>query len=75
MSSTGELGPDADILQEWIVDQFRMKCKRAPSRADGIPAKELVQDFRHKLKLNLQFAMAIGMGNMITQAGLPHSAI
>ena len=67
MSSTGELGVGA----KWIITQFQVKCKVAGSRADGLTPKELIADFRHRIKTDLQFAMAVGMGNMICDADLP----
>jgi hypothetical protein len=70
MTTLGALGPDAFILFDWIVLQFKSKCKREPTRSDGLTVKELVQDFRCRLKLNLQFAMAHGMGDIITSAGV-----
>ena len=75
MSSSGDLAPKADLLQEWIVSQYTLKCKHAPPRPDGLKVKELVRDFRHRLKLGLQFAMAVGMGMMISEAGLGRGAL
>ena len=71
MSSTGDFGPEACLLLEWLIAQFRLSCSRDGSRADGLTTKERVTDFRHRLTLDLQFAMAIGNGNMICAAGLP----
>ena len=75
MSTTGELGTGANALQEWIVNKFYAKCKASSHRADGLTTKELVRDFRHRLKINLQFAIAVGMGNLTLSAGLVHKAL
>ena len=75
VSTTGELGPGANALQESIVNQFFVKCKASSHRADGLTTKELVRSFRHRLKINLQFAIAVGMGNLILSAGLAHRAL
>ena len=75
MSTTGELGAGANVLQEWIVNQFHAKCKNNGHRSDGLTVSELVQSFRHRLKVNLQFAVAVGMGNLVLQAGLAHGAL
>jgi hypothetical protein len=75
MSSTGDFGPDALCLLEWIVAQYKLKCKTEGPRADGLTTKELVTEFRRTLKLDLLFVMAVGMGNMICSAGLPHAAL
>ena len=71
MSSTGDFGPEAWLLLEWLVNQYRQKCSRESTRPDGFTTKELTADFRHRLIVDLQFAMAIGNGNMICKAGLP----
>ena len=71
LSSTGDLGVGADALKEWIITQFQVKCKKAAARADGLTPKELICDFRHRIKIALQFSVAVGMGNLICAAGLP----
>ena len=75
VSTTGELGAGANLLQEWIVNQYHAKCKRSAHRSDGLTVNELVRTFRHKFKLNLQFVIAVGMGNLILQAGLACGAL
>jgi hypothetical protein len=69
MTTMGALGPDALILFDWIVLQYKGKCERDPQRSDGLTVKDLVQDFRQRLKLNLQFAMGHGMGTIIMSTG------
>ena len=59
------------VLREWIITQFQVKCKKDGPRADGLTAKELICDFRHRLKVQLQFSVGVGMGNLICAAGLP----
>src|SRR4051812_3211787 len=67
----GELSPAASDLQEWIVEQYRRKCSADKSRADGCSTSDLVRQFRHKFKLDIQFAIAAGLGAMIQAAGQP----
>ena len=71
VSDCGELAPMAYNLQEWIVEQYRLKCSRTGPRADGCVAATLVREFRHNLKVNIQFAVAAGLGAMIEAAGQP----
>ena len=71
VSDCGELAPLAYDLLEWIVEQFRLKCAKAGRRADGCLPADLVREFRHKLKVNLQLAVAAGLGAMIQAAGQP----
>ena len=75
ISSTGELGPGANLLQEWIVNQYHAKCAKAGLRPDGLTTKELVKDFRHRLKVETQLAVAIGNGNLICTADLPRGGL
>ena len=51
VSDIGELSPAASDLQEWIVEQYRRKCAKDKSRADGCSTSDLVRQFRHKFKL------------------------
>jgi hypothetical protein len=69
ISTAGELGPQAYDLQEWLVQLFRAKCRGTPKRSDGLSSRELVIDYRRRLKSSLQFAMAAGMGQLIAEAG------
>ena len=71
VSDFGELSPAATDLQEWIVEQFRRKCAKDKSRADGCSTSDLVRQFRHKFKVDIQFAIAAGLGAMIQAAGQP----
>ncbi len=71
VSDIGELSPAASELQEWIVEQYRRKCAKDKSRADGCSTSDLVRQFRHKFKTDIQFAIAAGLGAMIQAAGQP----
>ena len=55
-------------LQEWIVEQYRRKCAADKSRTDGYSTSDLVRQFRHKFKIDIQFAIAAGLGAMIQAA-------
>ena len=69
LANNGELAPEALVLQEWIVEKFRLKRQAEGSRPDGFSVNQLVTQFRHKLKLSIQFALASGVGAMINMAG------
>jgi hypothetical protein len=71
VSDLGELSPSATDLQEWIVEQYRVKLKKQGRRDDGCSASDLVRKFRHKFKLGIQMAIASGLGAMIHSAGQP----
>lgn len=70
ISDCGELSPMAFELQEWIVEQYRRKCAKVSPRADGCTVPDLVRQFRHKLRVDIQLALAAGLGAMINAAGL-----
>ena len=69
VSDCGELAPLAYDLQEWIVEQFRQKCLREGPRSDGCRPSDRVREFRHKLKVGVQVAVAAGLRSMIQGAG------
>ena len=71
ITTTGELGDQANSLLDWIVQQYRSKCARGGPRSDGLTTKELVHSFRKRLHLTVQMEMASGTGLTINQAGLP----
>ena len=74
VSDFGELAPTAVDLQEWLVNQYRQRCIKQTKharRSNGCSTEDLVQQFRHKLKIGVQFAVASGLGNMIQAAGQP----
>ena len=63
------MAPAATDLQEWIVNQYKIKCEQAGRRADGCKAADLVRDFRHRLRIGVQMAVAAGCGEMLCRAG------
>jgi len=71
VSDYGELSPAAAELLDWLVDQHRHMCERMGPRADGCKPLELVRDFRRKLKVSVQMAIAAGSGEMFHAAGQP----
>ena len=71
VSDFGEMAPAATDLQEWIVEQYRIKLKKQGRRADGCSSSDLVRQFRHKFKVGVQLAIASGLGAMIQAAGQP----
>jgi hypothetical protein len=70
VSNCGELAPRAYDVQEWIVTQYRLKCCKEGRRSDGCTTVELVRQFRHRLKIGVQTAVAAGLGTMVQFAGL-----
>ena len=71
VSDFGEISPAATELQEWIVEQYRVRLKKQGRRDDGCSSSELVRQFRHKFKVGIQLAIASGLGAMIQAAGQP----
>jgi hypothetical protein len=69
MSDYGETAPVAVEFQEWLVSQYRTKCEREGRRADGCKTVDLVYDFRHRLCIGIQLAVAAGCGEMLRRAG------
>ena len=70
-SDFGDLSPDAIELQEWIVTAFAKKCEREGPRVDGCSSADLIRTFRQRFKLNVQLAIASGLGGMLLTAGQP----
>jgi hypothetical protein len=69
VSDYGEAAPVAQDLQEWLVNQYRIKCEQAGKRSDGVKPLDLVRDFRNRLRLGIQMALAAGCGEMLCHAG------
>jgi hypothetical protein len=69
VSDYGEMAPVAIELQEWLVNQYRLKCEREGKRADGCKIADLVRSFRNRMRLGLQLAVAAGCGEMLCRAG------
>ncbi len=70
VSDCGELAPKAYDVQEWIVSQYRLKCCKEGRRADGYTTADRVRQFRHRLKIGVQTAVACGLGTMMQFAGM-----
>lgn len=71
VSDFGDLSPAAIELQEWLVATYAKKCEREGARLDGCSKADLVRSFRQKFKLNVQLAVASGLGGMLLTAGQP----
>ena len=71
VSDFGDLSPASLELQEWLVSAFAKKCEREGARDDGCSSADLVRGFRQKFKLNVQLAVASGLGGMLLTAGQP----
>jgi hypothetical protein len=71
VSNFGDLSPAAIELQEWLVTAYAKKCEREGSRDDGCNAADMIRCFRQKFKLNVQLAIASGLGAMLLTAGQP----
>jgi hypothetical protein len=70
VADTGELGPAASDFISWLTLKYKRHHKGLV-RTDGRSLKELLADFRFKLKVSLQIAVASGLGAMILSAGQP----
>jgi hypothetical protein len=68
ISDFGEIGLAAENLQEWIVSEYRKRCKETGT-ADGVPIEEKVRRFRRRFRLGIQLALASGLGQMINFTG------
>jgi hypothetical protein len=71
VSDFGDLSPAALELQEWLVTAYAKKCERDGARADGCNSADMIRSFRQKFKLNVQLAIASGLGGMLLTAGQP----
>ena len=71
LSDYGELSPQAADLLEWLVNQFKFNWLSQGPRPDGSKLADSVRCFRRKLRVNLQLAVAAGMGEMLQAAGQP----
>lgn len=69
VSDYGEVAPLAADLQEWLVTQFWSQCEKSGKRLDGCKVLDLVRDFRYRLRIGIQLAVAAGCGEMISKAG------
>ena len=71
VSDFGDLSPAAIELQEWLVTAYAKKVEREGARPDGCNKADMVRSFRQKFKLNVQLAIASGLGGMLLTAGQP----
>ena len=68
LSDYGEISPAAKDLLDWVTAAYRAKCTAEPS-TDGVPLMELVRNFKYRVRLSLQLALAAGCGEMLCKAG------
>ena len=59
----------AAIDAEWLVTAYAKKCEREGARADGCNSTDMIRAFRQRFKLNVQLAIASGLGGMLLTAG------
>ena len=71
VSDFGDLSPKAQELQEWIVSAYARKCSSEGQRADGCTVADRTRAFRQRFKLDVQLAIAAGLGAMLLTAGQP----
>ena len=71
VSDYGDVSPAAIDLQEWLVTAYAKKCEREGARADGCNSTDMIRAFRQRFKLNVQLAIASGLGGMLLTAGQP----
>jgi len=69
VSDYGEMAPVATELQEWVVNQYRIKIEQEGKRDDGCKLADLVRSFRNRLRIGIQMAIASGCGEMLCRAG------
>ena len=55
------MAPAAVDLQEWIVNQFRVKVERGGKRADGCTVPDLVRNFRQHLRLGFSWPLRLAV--------------
>ena len=68
LADNGELGLEALQLQEWLVDKYK-KANLEQALRDGVNPSQAARDFRRSLKTSVQYALASGVGAMVTAAG------
>ena len=71
VSDFGDVSPAGIELQEWIVTAYAKKCENEGARPDGCSSADLIRSFRQRFKLNVQLAIAAGLGGMLLTAGQP----
>ena len=71
VSDFGELSPSAFNMLDLLVDKRRSLAERAGPRSDGVKPLDIVREFKHKLRTDIQMAIAAGSGEMFHAAGQP----
>jgi hypothetical protein len=71
MSTLGELGPGSIAVQEFLLACYARRLRREGPRRDGLTKSFLTAQFRSKLRIGLQVAVAKGCAQMSLNAGLP----
>ena len=72
ISTLGELAPDVIVVQEFLLACYARKLRREGERRDGYTKKVLTAQFRTKMRIGLQVAVARGCAQMSINAGLPY---
>ena len=70
----GTFSQDLTDLVEWLAKAYARKLQREGDRDDGCEAPRLTAQFRNRLNLRLQAAIARGTARMLLTAGLPARA-
>jgi hypothetical protein len=70
ISNFGDLSPLLSNFKNGLY-AYAKKCEREGPRLDGCNKADMVRSFRQKFKLNVQLAVASGLGGMLLTAGQP----
>ena len=71
-TTLGELSADAEVFMDYIVQCFRLKCRREGPRLDGLSVSHLTHTFAFEFRSAVQATIARGAGKIMAFAGLPH---
>ena len=58
-------------MLDWLVDKRRSLAEREGPQSDGVKPLEIVREFKRKLRMDIQMAIAAGSGEMFHAAGQP----
>ena len=72
VTTLGELSADAEVFMDYIVQCFRLKCRREGPRLDGLSVSHLTHTFAFEFRSAVQATIARGAGKIMAFAGLPH---